>query len=53
MNFCWYIHQTTGNYNDGVKYETNPILRDTATVESNSYIVLRFVANNPGVWVVC
>ena len=28
----------------------NPILRDTITVNANSYIVLRFADSNPGVW---
>lgn len=27
-----------------------PLLRDTATVNLKSYIVLRFVAANPGTW---
>lgn len=28
----------------------NPILRDTATLPVNGYLVIRFVANNPGLW---
>jgi len=28
----------------------DPLLRDTVTVNSNSYVVARFVANNPGLW---
>jgi len=28
----------------------NPILRDTVTANPTSYVVLRFVANNPGAW---
>lgn len=27
-----------------------PLLRDTATVPAGSWMVLRFVATNPGVW---
>lgn len=29
----------------------NPILRDTATVNAGSYLVVRFLANNPGTWI--
>jgi iron transport multicopper oxidase len=28
----------------------NPMQRDTVTVNSNSYVIIRFKADNPGVW---
>jgi FtsP/CotA-like multicopper oxidase with cupredoxin domain len=28
----------------------NPLFRDTATVNPNSYLVIQFVADNPGIW---
>ena len=28
----------------------NPIARDTITIAPSGYLVLQFVANNPGVW---
>lgn len=31
---------------------TSRYARDTATVNGNSYLVLRYVADNPGVWIV-
>jgi iron transport multicopper oxidase len=33
-----------------VTYLGNPMQRDTITVNANSYAVLRFKADNPGVW---
>lgn len=38
-----------GAYNSSIPLKPHAI-RDTITVEANSYLVLRFVANNPGVW---
>ena len=35
----------------GQALDTTPIIRDTVEVQANSHIVLRFVANNPGVWI--
>lgn len=47
----------TGHYNltesfDASKVYKNdyPMIRDTVFVEANSYLVLRFIADNPGVW---
>ena len=41
-----------GKANDGPytgqPLHTEPALRDTVDVQANSYLVLRFVANNPG-----
>lgn len=44
-------------FEDPVHYEPgtvelpeNPLVRDTVYVDGNGYAVLRFVANNPGVW---
>ena len=31
-------------------YENNPPMRDTVTIMPHSYVVLRFRATNPGVW---
>jgi len=40
----------TGDYdNDPLDLET-PLVRDTVTVNAMSYLVIQFVANNPGVW---
>jgi len=44
----------TGNYNStedeaSLDY-VNPLRRDTASVSANSWIYLRYIANNPGVW---
>jgi len=33
-----------------VQYAENPVLRDTVSVMSESYLVIRFRANNPGVY---
>jgi len=43
----------SGNYNkDKVKLIThNPLRRDTATVNPGSYVVLSFVADNWGLWI--
>ena len=39
-----------GEYNQTIPLATHPLIRDTATVNANSYLVLRFAASNPGVW---
>jgi len=43
----------SGDYNatNAVLDLTNPVIRDTASVNPNSWIYLRVVANNPGIWV--
>eukprot|EP01126_Amoeba_proteus_P060680 TRINITY_DN8057_c0_g1_i10.p1 TRINITY_DN8057_c0_g1~~TRINITY_DN8057_c0_g1_i10.p1 ORF type:complete len:451 (-),score=58.52 TRINITY_DN8057_c0_g1_i10:87-1361(-) len=41
----------SGNYNENFKLDfENPIKRDVATVRDESWLYLRFRANNPGVW---
>ncbi|EEB09470.1 iron transport multicopper oxidase Fio1 [Schizosaccharomyces japonicus yFS275] len=32
-------------------YSTNPVRRDTVDIWPTSYVVIRMIANNPGVWV--
>ena len=34
----------------GQPLSTRPILRDTVVVPVNSHLVVRFIANNPGMW---
>jgi iron transport multicopper oxidase len=41
--------QGEGPYS-GQPLSPTPILRDTVVVPNNSHLVVRFVANNPGVW---
>lgn len=37
---------------DGITYNTsNPVRRDTLVIPADSYAVLRFENDNPGVWV--
>ncbi|CAF1557054.1 unnamed protein product, partial [Didymodactylos carnosus] len=44
--------QFAGNFNASSKLNLkNPVRRDTFTVQSESNAVIRFVANNPGVWI--
>ncbi|KAK0728667.1 multicopper oxidase like protein [Lasiosphaeria miniovina] len=33
-----------------INYSSEPLSRDTVTVYANSYVVIRFKATNPGVW---
>ncbi|KAF4636854.1 hypothetical protein G7Y89_g1222 [Cudoniella acicularis] len=41
----------SGPFNgDGSNFPANPVRRDTVAVNANSYAVLRFSADNPGVW---
>ncbi|KAI7842552.1 hypothetical protein COHA_003789 [Chlorella ohadii] len=53
----WFWVMARGEDGDGAfnpakhPLKKTPVLRDTATVEANSYLVLRFVANNPGTWI--
>lgn len=35
---------------DSSKFPEFPMIRDTVTVPNHGYVVLRFVADNPGVW---
>jgi FtsP/CotA-like multicopper oxidase with cupredoxin domain len=46
----WVIGQGTGS-GQGVAYNlTNPLVRDTHTVDAGGYIVIAFPADNPGAW---
>lgn len=36
--------------NNHAEFPLNPVIRDTVMVNANGYVVLRFCANNPGVW---
>ncbi len=40
-----------GTWNPSIPLNPTPVLRDTATVNAGSYLVLRFVASNRGVWI--
>ncbi|KUJ14914.1 uncharacterized protein LY89DRAFT_620153, partial [Mollisia scopiformis] len=42
--------QTGAFSGNDVTFLGNPMQRDTITVNANSYVVLRFEADNPGVW---
>ncbi|KAG0417874.1 Iron transport multicopper oxidase fio1, partial [Dictyocoela muelleri] len=43
-----YFNQTT--FKQIIYNEKNPVYRDTFTVNPFSYLVFRFKANNPGIW---
>lgn len=40
-----------GDYTDDVPLQPT-LIRDTVTVNSGSYLVLRVIAENPGVWII-
>lgn len=52
------VIQKSKSYDDPVSYDENnhkdfpkyPLMRDTVNVEPNGFVVLRFKADNPGVW---
>ncbi|GFH32613.1 uncharacterized protein HaLaN_31858 [Haematococcus lacustris] len=50
----WVLGSGPGLYNYEVDHDSlnlhNPPLRDTATLLPNSWLYLRFKANNPGIW---
>lgn len=53
-HWFWVMAQgrpNAGTYNPSIPLNPTPILRDTATVNAGSYLVLRFVASNRGVWI--
>lgn len=53
-HWFWVMAQgrpNAGTYNPSTPLNPTPILRDTATVNAGSYLVLRFVASNRGVWI--
>ncbi|RIA81566.1 multicopper oxidase, partial [Glomus cerebriforme] len=40
-----------GQIPDKSKYNTkNPIIRDTVSLPGNGFLVIRFIADNPGIW---
>jgi iron transport multicopper oxidase len=47
-------NRSDGDYVPGMNVlnTVNPVKRDTVTANANSYLVLRFVADNPGIWFV-
>ena len=55
----WFWVMARGQLGDGTWNSTGgsvplneaPSLRDTVTLSGKSYAVLRFVANNPGIWI--
>lgn len=52
------VIQKSKSFEDPVSYDENkhdafpkyPVMRDTVNVEPNGYVVLRFKADNPGIW---
>ena len=49
----WIVGQGQGNYNETLIADynlKNPLLRDTFVLQPLSWIVVRFIADNPGVW---
>ncbi|KAG9293478.1 hypothetical protein G9A89_009202 [Geosiphon pyriformis] len=51
----WVIARNIGNYtaNNVTLNTKTPIMRDTVVVPNGGYVVLRFRADNPGVWQFC
>lgn len=44
-------YNLTESFDESKAYENDyPMIRDTVFVEGNSYLVIRFIADNPGVW---
>lgn len=41
---------TPYNEHDHPEFPKHPVVRDTVTLQGNGYIVIRFKADNPGVW---
>ena len=43
-----------GPYNDSMQltFPENPMRRDTVQVKPNGFVILRFRADNPGIWLV-
>ncbi|CAB4430456.1 unnamed protein product [Rhizophagus irregularis] len=40
-----------GQFPDESEYnKRNPIVRDTVTIPGNGFLVIRFIADNPGIW---
>lgn len=48
----WVVGEGEGSYvlGSSVLNATNPLRRDTLLIQAYSWVVLRFVADNPGLW---
>ena len=46
--------EDAGPYNDSMEltFPENPLRRDTIQVKPNGFLILRFRADNPGIWLV-
>jgi iron transport multicopper oxidase len=46
--------EDAGAYNDSMEltFPENPLRRDTIQVKPNGFVILRFRADNPGIWLV-
>jgi iron transport multicopper oxidase len=44
--------EDAGEYNDSMQldFPANPMRRDTIQVKPNGFVILRFRADNPGIW---
>ena len=44
--------EEAGTYNDSMEltFPANPMRRDTVQVKPNGFVILRFRADNPGIW---
>ncbi|BGP57007.1 hypothetical protein JCM8202_004558 [Rhodotorula sphaerocarpa] len=47
----WIMGQGAGRYQGQALQEQNPMRRDTALFPAYTYTVIRFVADNPGLWI--
>ena len=46
--------EDAGAYNDSIEltFPVNPMRRDTVQVKPKGFVILRFRADNPGIWLV-
>eukprot|EP00586_Coscinodiscus_wailesii_P009799 CAMPEP_0172513090 /NCGR_PEP_ID=MMETSP1066-20121228/249602_1 /TAXON_ID=671091 /ORGANISM="Coscinodiscus wailesii, Strain CCMP2513" /LENGTH=520 /DNA_ID=CAMNT_0013293193 /DNA_START=225 /DNA_END=1784 /DNA_ORIENTATION=- len=53
-HYFWQVGQGFGNYNPKIHDKdfnlVNPVRRDTLTIWPISWVAIRFIADNPGVW---
>ncbi|KAF8176910.1 Cupredoxin [Mycena galopus ATCC 62051] len=49
-NKFWVMGTGPGNYSGEALKSHNPLTRDTLIIQPGTWVVLRFVGNNPGVW---
>ncbi|KAJ6478933.1 extracellular multicopper oxidase [Mycena sanguinolenta] len=49
-NKFWVMGTGPGNYSGEALNSDNPLTRDTLIIQPGTWVVLRFVGNNPGVW---